>query len=320
LFYVISHAFSNRAEYLEEVRRARNREHNFPLDIAQKRGKTTAMPENPEEPVGAGPPPVAPPRTPHEAWARTTLWIGCALIFMVGALSVFRSCRSLPGEAATRTASFLTNAANALVSVAAAFNQGSFTTSFLSYATTIRGNQYLQFATLKQTEIFTHTDEATTGFGYIPLPEIVVEARAPVEYTYHLDLNGKWEFVFKDNVVYVLAPDIKFNKPAVDASEIQYEIRKGSVLRGSETARENLKQSITFLAQRRARENISLVRETGRRKTAEFVENWLVKSFGDGRQYPVKVFFAKEKLPAGIFTGQPGHFPASEGRVVVPAD
>jgi hypothetical protein len=186
-------------------------------------------------------------------------------------------------------------ASKALADVASAFKQGTITTSFVSYATTITNQHYLQFATLKQGEIFTR-EQPGTVFGYPLLPDVVVEARAPVEYTYYLDLNAKWQFLLRDNVIYVFAPAIKFNKPAVDASAITYEVRKGYVKTAD--AQENLKKSITGLAIIRARENIPLVRETGRRQTSEFVEKWLMKSFADGKQYPVKVYFPDEPAPA----------------------
>jgi len=179
--------------------------------------------------------------------------------------------------------------------VAAAFNRGTVTTSFVSYATSISNTTYLQFATLKQMEIFTRKEEPSTAFGYIPLPDVVVEARAPVEYTYYLDFKAKWQFVLRDNVIYVIAPPIRYNKPAVDASKLNYEVKKGYVKTAE--AQDNLKQSITGLVVLRAKENIQLVRETGRKQTADFVEKWLSKSFADGKEYPVKVFFPDEPMP-----------------------
>jgi len=184
-----------------------------------------------------------------------------------------------------------------LAKVAAAFNRGTITTSFISYATTISNTTYLQFATLKQMEVFTRTEEPSTAFGYIPLPDVVVEARAPVEYTYYLDFKAKWQFVLRENVIYVIAPPIRYNKPAVDASKLNYEVKKGYVK--SSEALDNLKQSITGLVVLRAKENIPLVRETGRKQTSDFVEKWLSKSFADGKQYPVKVYFPDETMPEG---------------------
>jgi len=248
------------------------------------------------EPVG----PDAPQPTPHQAWAKTTLWVLVVLIVVINTVLFLRSCQKLPGEAIDKTAKLVRDAGKALVDVVGAFNQGRVTTEFISYASNLSPTHRLQFATLKQTEIFTRKDEASTAFGYVPLPDIVVEARAPVEFTYYLDLNARWQLLLKDNVIYVLAPDIQFNQPAVDASAIRYEVKKDSVVRDTKAALENLKQSVTQLSKIRARENINLVRETGRRQTTEFVEKWLMKSFSDARQYPVKVYFPGEKLPEGI--------------------
>jgi hypothetical protein len=228
------------------------------------------------------------------------MWMVIAFLAIAASLYVFKSLRDVPGDAVDKATYVITNVSRALIDVAAAFNQGTITTSFISYATSVNSSQFLQFATLRQSEIFTQTDQAKTAFGYLPLPDIIVEARAPVEYTYYLDLNAKWEVTVKDNTVYVIAPRIQFNKPAVDASEITYDVRKGSVFRDKSQALENLKKAITFLAQQRARENIAIVRETGRRQTEEFVEKWLARTFADGKKYPVKVFFEGEALPVEL--------------------
>jgi hypothetical protein len=212
-------------------------------------------------------------------------------LLVTGGGYVFRSCRDLPGDAIKKTG-------EALADVAAAFNRGTITTSFTSYATTLSNHLHLQFATLRQTEIFTRKEETSTAFGYVPLPDVVVEARAPVDYTYYLDLKAAWRFVLREGTVQVFAPPIRFNKPSVDASAITYEVKKG-YLRTAE-AQENLKKSISSLVTLRAKENIPLVRENGRRQTAEFVETWLKRSFADGKNYPVKVFFPDEPAPDGL--------------------
>ena len=113
--------------------------------------------------------------------------------------------------------------------------------------------------------------------------------------------------MLKDGVVYVLAPPIRFNKPAVDASAITYEVKKG-YLKSAE-ALENLKKSISSLVFLKGKENISLIRENGRRQVAEFVEAWMLKSFTDGKRYPVKVIFPDEKPPDIIRTGDSTNAP-----------
>lgn len=228
------------------------------------------------------------------------MWVAIVLILAGGGLYVFKSCRDAPRDLIAEAARGAKQAGQVVAEVAKAFNQGTITLSFLTYATSVSNTHYLQFATLKQTEVFTRRDEASTAFGYIPLPDVVVEARAPVECSYYLDLDAKWQFFLQDNVVYALAPEIRFNKPAVDASEITYEIKVGSKIRDTAKAMDNLKKSITSQSILRAKGNIALVRETGRRQTTEFIEQWLMKSFTDGKSYPVKVYFPDETPPSGL--------------------
>jgi uncharacterized protein YqiB (DUF1249 family) len=187
-------------------------------------------------------------------------------------------------------------AGQALATVAAAFNQGTMTTAFVSYATTVTNTLRLQVATLRQMEVFTRTQQTATAFGYVPLPEVVVEARAPVDYSYYVDLNGPWRFVLEGNRLQVFAPPLQFNTPAVDPSAITYEVRKGYFKTAEAT--EQLKRSIATLVKLRARENMELVRPHAREQITAFVERWLVRAYADGRDYAVKVYFADEKPPA----------------------
>jgi len=219
-----------------------------------------------------------------------------AALLTAAGVYVFKSCRDLPGETLEKTGKLAASVGQQIQQVASAFKQGTITTTFTSYATSISGSQYLQFATLSQQETFTRTDESSLLFGYIPLPDVIVEASAPVTYTYYLDLNARWDFELKDGVVYVTAPDIKFNKPALDISRMTYEVKKGSHLRNTEEAMENLRSSMTWMTYQKAKANIPLVRDTGRRQTESFVEHWLAKSFTDGKNYPVKVRFRTENV------------------------
>ena len=249
---------------------------------------------SPESRPGNDSPPAGPTATGRSPWAIPIMWMVIVLSLVGGALYVFKSCRDLPAEALERTAKVVQTAGQQLQKVAAAFKQGNITTTFTSYATTISGSQYFQFATISQHEVFTRTDESSLAFGYLPLPEVIVQATAPVSYTYYLDLNARWDFLLKDGVILVTAPDIKYNRPAVDVSHITYEVKKNSLFRNTSEAMENLKSSITWLSYKKAESNINLVRETGRKQTESFVENWLAKSFADGKRYPVKVRFRNE--------------------------
>ena len=225
------------------------------------------------------------------AWAVATALVAIVAILVGAGLYIFRSLREIPAEALSGTREILQD----IGEVAAAFKQGMIETTFISYAATVSGSSRLQFATLRQIEVFTRTDQASVLWGQLELPPVVVSATAPVQYTAYLDLDERWEFVLEGRTLYVLAPRIRFNKPAIDASRIRYEVREGSLLRDEELAIEKLKEGLTAMSFARAREHVSLVRETGRRRTEEFVANWLAQAFGDGGEYHVEVFFADER-------------------------
>ncbi|MFM1768222.1 MAG: hypothetical protein RJA22_751 [Verrucomicrobiota bacterium] len=236
-------------------------------------------------PPSSNPPPTAPPPAGEGNWAKTTLW-GVVLLFITLNVVFFvKTCREIPGRT-------LDQAGSALASIAAAFKQGTVTTSFVSYATTLTNHQRLQVATLREMAVFTQTNQMSTAFGYLPLPDVVVEARAPVEYTYYLDLNAPWQLVLEEGVIRVRAPRLQVNKPAVDLAGLTYEVRKGSFK--TDEALEDLKRSIGSLVVLRGREGVSLIRESARRETAAFVEKWLMRSFHDAKAYPVQVTFEGE--------------------------
>ena len=248
----------------------------------------------PEVPTPKDRPPDPHPMPAGNAWAWPVAWMVIAALLVGAGVYVFQSCRNLPGETLDKTARLAAAVGQQLQQVAGAFKQGTITTTFTSYATSLSGSQYLQFATLSQRETFTRTDESSLLFGYIPLPDVIVEASAPVTYTYYLDLNARWEFELRDGVIWVTAPDIKYNKPSLDISRISYEVKKDSHFRSTSEAMENLRSSMTWMTYKKAEANIALVRETGRRQTELFVENWLAKAFTDGKKYPVKVRFRHE--------------------------
>jgi hypothetical protein len=261
---------------------------------------------NPDKPDTTPAPPSAEP--PRGDWAKSTMWMVIVLIVTLNGFLLIRSCSKAPGDVIDKTTKLVEKAGKALSDVASAFNQGRVTTEFISYATTVTPTRRLQFATLKQKEIFTRREEGSTAFGYVPLPEVIVEARAPIEFTYYLDLNAPWRLVLEDQTIYVLAPAIHFNTPAIDVSGMQFEVKKDKFFSKTAAAMESLRQSMTILAKDRARENISLVRENGRKETTGFVEEWVAKSFTDGRKYPVKVFFPDEKLPLPLARGSTNVF------------
>ncbi len=219
-----------------------------------------------------------------------------SLALVLASLYVFKELRDVPGDILDSGRDVLHD----LRDIAKAFNEGTVTTSFLSYATEISGTSYLQFATLEQLELFRREDYASTLWGQLELPEVVVEATAPVQYTYFLDLEGEWEFLLDGDTVHVRAPAIRFNKPAIDPSRLRFDVRSESWFRDEDRAVEKLRSGLTAMAHQKAQANVDLVRETGRRKTEEFVATWLLTELGapaDRSRFHVEVVFADEEAP-----------------------
>jgi len=221
-------------------------------------------------------------------WPLLFALLGFGVLALAG--YVFHRAQRLPGELLEEGRSI----ASELRSVAAAFKTGTITTTFVSYAAEMSGSQRLQFATLKEMEVFERTDRAQVLWGQLELPEVVVRAEAPVEYTYYLDLEERWDFLLEGQRVLVQAPQIRFNTPAIDVSRLRYEVKSGSVFRDEALALENLKRGLGELARARAAENVGLVRELGRKQTTEFVRTWLLSRYDDASSYHVEITFAGE--------------------------
>jgi len=230
-------------------------------------------------------------RPSHAPWAFAAAAVAIVAILAGSLLYVFRSARRLPGEVLEGGHQALRE----LRDVAAAFRTGTVTTTFRGYATEVAGTTRLQFAELRETEVFERRDEAAVLWGAVALPDVVVEARAPVVYTYYVDLDREWRFRLEGGEVRVLVPPVEWNPPAVDVSAMRFEVRQGSVFRDEQVVLDRLRAELTPLLQGRARAHLPLVRETGRRKIEAFVETWLVQRFADGRRYRARVVFADEE-------------------------
>ena len=207
---------------------------------------------------------------------------------------------SLPRDVVAGGRELARDAALAVERIAEAFHTGTVQTSFLSYATEVSGNAFLQFATLDQTEVLQRKDSVSLLWGRLRLPDVMVEARVPVRYTYYLDLEDEWSLTLEGTTVHVLAPGVRANRPAVDTSAIEYRVQADSVLRNEEAVLEQLRSRITDQLASRAGENIALVRELGRRRTADFVRTFLLAQFGedvDGYRIEVRFRDEVESLP-----------------------
>ncbi|HYN40912.1 MAG TPA: hypothetical protein VE129_03980 [Thermoanaerobaculia bacterium] len=224
-------------------------------------------------------------------------------ILVAASILVGRVAR-LPGEMAGAIPRTIRETAAAvsegLAKLAAAIRTRRITTTFASTATEIRGTKRLQVAELSQVEVVERRD-AMDLLG-VPLPDVVVSARAPVTFTYFLDLDGKWDFDLTERTVTVLAPALAWNAPAVDVSRLTIVTAESSILRDEAPVVEELRASLTGILAQRARRNVPLVRETARRQAEEFVRAWLLRAYGVPEDVRVVVRFRGEPeamRPAG---------------------
>ena len=214
------------------------------------------------------------------------LTLACLVLPILLIRSAMTRVRSLGGTAQS--------ALIAVRSVAEAFRTGKIETTLHSYATEIRGVSRFQFAELKQLESFERTDATSIAWGAIPLPDVVIEARGQVVYTYVLDLQKRWDLKLAGRTVDVTAPAPEFSVPALDPSTLTFETKRGSLLRDEAAVRDALQKGLSVLLSERARQHLPLVRETGRKSTEEFVRNFLLSSYDDAAGMTVRVRFADE--------------------------
>jgi hypothetical protein len=214
------------------------------------------------------------------------------LLLIVLGLYLTDRVAELPGQATAE-------ARRALQEIAAAFKTGRITVEFKDYVTEVRGVNRLQVAQLQSVDSFSRTDSTAIFWDALQLPDVRVRMEMPVEYSYYLDLNEPWTFAWREaeQAIVVDAPALRCATPAVDLAGMRVEVLEGSVLRDEAAVQERLKSQMPELLRRAAEQKIPLVRETARRQTRLFVENWFVKvRFQDAPVKPhvLDVAFADE--------------------------
>lgn len=240
-----------------------------------------------------------PKKQSSSAWATASIAAAVVMIVaLLGGVYLIDRLLGLPGRAVESGREI----ARDVRDLAAAFRQGEVETRFASYAGSLAGSNKLQVAELRQVEVFRRTESSSVLWGALRLPDVVVEARVPIDYVYTVDLEAPWRFELADHRLLVRAPPLDFNPPALDVSRLEYEVRASSFLRDEDEAIAALQAGLSELSRRRARELTGLVRDTARLETAAFVRNWLAASFEDGEVYSIEVVFEGEAQPgAGAF-------------------
>jgi len=254
--------------------------------------------------VAGAPPSMNQPTSQPTATAQRSQWpkaiviIAVVALLLGGAVFIVREIVNAPAKLVDQGRGLVQESGRQLRSIAEAFNQGTVRTEFLSHATEVAGTSRFQFATLKQHEVFKREETGATAWGWLPLPRVVVQAQAPVEYSYSVDFAAPWQIEREGDTVRVFAPPIEPNAPAIDVSALTFYTLEGSIWRDESAVREKLRQSLTAALQDRARTNEPLVREIGRQRCAEFFEKWLASRFHDAARLHVKVIFPDEGAAA----------------------
>jgi hypothetical protein len=236
-------------------------------------------------------------RRPPYGWIALLVFL---LVFAGGAWYALQVLRRLPERVADQGRAMGRAVVDEIGELARAFRTGTVRTRFEAFTNRVEGTNYLQVATLEQTQSFEVEDSTTLLWGTVELPPVVVRANAPVTYTYYVDLEGSWRFDLHDHQVLVTAPPLRYNKPALDVSRLRWQVLRGSLLRDEETVKEQLRRELSGRVAIQGRANLPLVRETARRGVERFVRNWLLQTFGDAGGYSVEVVFADE--PAVVAT------------------
>ncbi len=170
---------------------------------------------------------------------------------------------------------------------------------FQSYATTISGRQSLLVAKLDRMESYERTSTAK-ALG-IPLPEVVVNLSFPVEYNFSVSLQAPWRFEKKDNMIWVFAPELSGQTPAVNVSKMKFEVKKGSFIRNETAVKERLQQELSaYLAENsiKLRED---VRSEARSSVEQFVRTWVRSQFAEAPpDIPIKVLFPNQNADTSV--------------------
>jgi len=221
--------------------------------------------------------------------------VGAGLVFLLA----WRACR-LVDDSRREARATVADVGKAAREVAEGFKTGRITNTFVAAIPQLQpGGPLLELASFESTETFTRKDERAILFDLIPLGTNVTEIRVPVTYRYHLQLSDAWHLDVHGPLCLVRAPRIRPSlPPAIHTDRLERRSERGWLRGGVEQQMDELERSITPTLSARATEpaHIALVRESCRRRVAEFVRVWLLREdqWRDDRFTAVTVAFEDE--------------------------
>ncbi|EKD84477.1 MAG: hypothetical protein ACD_39C00026G0004 [uncultured bacterium] len=236
------------------------------------------------------------PRSSSFTWAKAFAIVAVCAILTAGGLAWYFFFRLTPAAVFMPTLSEETT-------------RGQFT----SYISSMQAQNNLQVAVMTTREDFGFISEKKL-FRYMPGGVVEVAARVSCDITYYVRLkDSEWAFYIRDKGrrLIVVAPLIEYNKPAIDLARYELRVVKDSMIRDSEEVKLALQNQIPDLLDDVARKNVDSIRDTARISIKDFLEQWLLNSFGDKPiMTPVvdRVYFADEEhlFKNSLFAGESG--------------
>jgi hypothetical protein len=257
--------------------------------------RPTSAPPSEPSPAGTG---GAPSLLVSLRWPIVILAL--ALLVLVAVERTFRWVTDVPRSA-------VKEAADAAGALAERFKTGRITSTFTASLPRLEpGGSKLEVAAYEATEVFTRSDERAILFDLIPLGTTVSEIRVPVTYRYHVRLDDPWHLDVHGSVCLVRAPPLRATlPPAIHTDRMEKRSQEGWLRFDGAEQMTSLERSLTPTLSARASspQNLALVRETCRRRVAEFVRDWLLREgqWRDDRFAAVTVTFEGEaKDPATL--------------------
>ncbi len=177
------------------------------------------------------------------------------------------------------------------------------TQTFIGYTEQTKKVQHLLL--LKVTRNETDRKEYRFSHPWImngkTLSSSIMEVRAPVTYSYYVDMKDPWKIICEGETLAIIAPKIQVEEPATDLSRLETHIDSGKLIFNEPAKLEELrKQFYTDMIKKAvSREHMDSIREDARRSLAEFANGWIAADMA--KKYPVKYisvrFEDEEKFP-----------------------
>jgi hypothetical protein len=178
------------------------------------------------------------------------------------------------------------------------------TQTFIGY--TEQQKKVQRLLLLKTTRNETDRKEYRFSYPWImngkTLSSAVMEVRAPVTYSYYVDMKGQWKIICEGETLTIIAPKIQVEEPATDLTRLETHIDSGKLIFNETGKLEELRKQFysDMIKKAMSREYVDSVREDARRSLADFANGWILADIA--KKYPAVKYISvrfedEEKFP-----------------------